>query len=144
MQFLTIIEDFFKNSDNYSFVLLFGSYCNNNATENSDIDIGVYFKGSVDYMTLGYESAKLESLIDKKIDMIVLNNIYKKDPLFGFNVLSNHKVIVVNDEKSFISFKRQAQLYYLDHKPLIEMNKKALLNRIESGNIGDRDFVREN
>jgi predicted nucleotidyltransferase len=138
---LDLLKDFFKDRDNYAFILLFGSQSSDSASENSDVDIGLFFKDSVDYMALGYESAKLESLLNKKIDMIVLNDIYKKDPLLSFEILSSHNVLLLNDEDSFISFKRSSQLSYLDHKPLIKMNQKALLDRIEANMIGERSFV---
>ncbi len=85
----------------------------------------------------------LESKIGKKIDMIILNDIYKKDPLFAFEILDNHTLLLINDEDSYITFKTSSQLYFLDHKPLIETNEKALLNRIKNDKIGERNFVTE-
>jgi len=136
------LREFFKDSP-YEFVLLFGSYSSNTQNELSDIDIGIFFKDRVDYMDLGYQSAKLESKLQKKIDMIVLNDLFRKDPLFAFEILNNHKLILLNNEKSYIDFKTFSQLFYLDHKPLIELNQKTLLNRIKSGKTGERNFVNE-
>jgi predicted nucleotidyltransferase len=137
------LREFFKDS-RYEFVLLFGSYSSNTQNELSDIDIGIFFKDKIDYMDLGYQSAKLESILQKKIDMIVLNDLYRKDPLFAFEILNNHKPILLNNEKSYIDFKTFSQLFYLDHKPLIELNQKTLLNRIKNGKTGERNFVTEN
>jgi len=134
------LREFFKDS-RYEFVLLFGSYSSNTQNELSDVDIGIFFKDKIDYMDLGYQSAKLESKLQKKIDMIVLNDLFRKDPLFAFEILKNHKLIVLNNEKSYIDFKTFSQLFYLDHKPLIELNQKTLLNRIKSGKTGERNFV---
>ncbi len=142
MSIIKQLKIFFKDS-NYNFVIIFGSYSNNSYTESSDIDIGVFFRDKIDYMALGYQTAMLESKLKKKVDIIVLNNIYKKDPLFAFEILQNHKPIIINNEDSFISFKTSSQLYYLDYKPLIDMNKRALLNRIKNNQIGERSFVGE-
>ena len=140
MQLVKTLKEFFKEK-NFSFVLLFGSYSDGSNGEHSDVDIGLFFEGDVDYMEVGYLSAKLEEKLGKKIDMIVLNDIYKKDPLFAFKILERHTPILVNDEESYISFKTSSQLYYLDHKSLIQMNEKAFLNRIKNDKIGERNFV---
>jgi len=142
MQLIESLKDFFKDQK-YAFVLLFGSYSDASQGDFSDVDIGLFFEKEIDYMDVGYQTAMLESKLGKKIDMVVLNDIYKKDPLFAFEILDNHTAISVNDEKSYISFKTSCQLYYLDHKPLIEMNQKALLERIQNGKIGERNFVTE-
>jgi len=142
MQLTALLKKFFKN-ERYAFVLLFGSFSNASEGDLSDIDIGIFFEKEVDYMDVGYQSAMLESKLGRKIDMVVLNDIYKKDPLFAFEILDNHKLILLNNEKSYISFKTSCQLYFLDHKPLIEMNQQTLLQRIENNKIGERDFVSE-
>ncbi len=136
------IKAFFAHSD-YPFVLLFGSYSSGNAHEMSDIDIGLFYENGVDYKDLGYQTAMLEAKIGKKVDMIALNDIYKKDPLFGFEILQNHTPLLVRDEEAYVAFKTSCQLYYLDHKPLIEMQERALAKRIEEGKIGERNFVAE-
>jgi len=137
---IDIIQAYFKTK-HYAFVLLFGSYANHTFSEQSDIDLGIYFNGKIDYMALGYDTAELESLLGKKVDVVALNDIYKKDSLFAFNILENHTVILLNDEKKYIDFKTSAQLYYLDRKELIEMNRKALKKRIETNTIGERNFA---
>ena len=142
MPLIKQLEDFFQDKE-YSFVLLFGSYSDGSQSLSSDIDIGLFFEKDIDYKDLGYQTAMLESKIGKKIDMIVLNDIYKKDPLFGFEILDNHTPILINDKDSYVSFKTSCQLYYLDYKPLIEANEKALLERIKNDKIGERNFVTE-
>ena len=142
MQIVDELKDFFKDS-RYAFVLLFGSYVSGKQSDLSDIDIGLYYPDEVDYMDLGYQSAILESKFTKKIDIIALNDVYKKDPLFGFEILNNHIPILIKDEAKYISFKTACQLYYLDHLPLIQMQKKAFLQRIKNDKIGERNFVTE-
>ena len=67
-------------------------------------------------MDLGYDIAQLESLLEKKVDIVVLNDLYKKDSLFAFKILENHSPLVLHDTKAYIYFKRRSQLYYLDRK----------------------------
>jgi len=122
----------------YPFVLLFGSYSEDSESAMSDVDVGIFYKNEI-----GYQTAMLEDLLGKKVDLIALNDVYKKDPLFGFQILENHTSVLINDEDAYVSFKTSCQLYYLDHKPLIEMQERAFLKRIENDKIGERNFVTE-
>jgi len=140
MEIIKKIKEYFKNSD-YLFVLIFGSYAKNDFTNLSDIDIGIYFKDNPNYKEIGYHSLKLEELLNKKIDLIALNDIYKKNPLFSFEILKNHIPIIINNQEEFINFKTKCQLYYLDAKPLIEQNLFALKQRIKNKKFGERNFV---
>ncbi len=144
---MTIIDqlnDYFKHINRYDFVLLFGSYSDGSESITSDVDIGLFYKDEIDYKDLGYQTAMLESKIGKKIDMIVLNDIYKKDPLFAFEILKRHIPVLMHDTDSYISFKTSSQLYFLDHKSLIKREEKVLLQRIQNNKIGERNFVSEN
>lgn len=141
---INILQEYFRNQS-FTFVLLFGSYANGTQSEMSDIDIGLFFSEEVDYMELGYHTAKLSSLLDKKVDLISLNDLYKKDPLIAFEILDNHQCLVCNNQEKYIRFKTVTQLVYLDNKPLIELNRANLSKRIEQKNtIGKRNYVREN
>lgn len=140
-QMFDILADYFKNK-NYSFVVLFGSYNSGSFSELSDIDIGIYFTGKVNYMDMGYDAVQLESALEKKVDIVVLNDLYKKDALFAFKILENHSPLVVHQQKVYIDFKKKSQLYYLDREKLLEMNTKNLQGRIEKNRIGERNFAR--
>ncbi len=140
---IVTVTTYFKNK-NYSFVLLFGSYNSNSFSEHSDVDIGIYFPEKISYMDLGYDIAQLESLLEKKVEIVVLNELYKKDSLFAFKILENHSPLVLHDTNAYIDFKRRSQLYYLDRKNLVEMNSINLNDRIENNRIGERNFVRAN
>ena len=142
MSLLTQLKHFFADKT-YPFVLLFGSYSDDSFGDMSDVDIGIFYAGDVDYRDLGYSVAMLESQIGKKVDVIVLNDIYKKDPFFAFQIVENHTPLLIHDEEAYIAFKTTSLLYYLDHKPLIEMNEKAFIERIENDRIGERNFVTE-
>jgi len=134
------IQNFFKDYD-FNFVLLFGSYLTKKFHPLSDIDIGIYTRDLLSIKETGYISAKLESILYKKVDIISLYKIEQKDPNFAFNILKNHKVIHLNDRDSYIDFKKRVQLSYLDHKDLIEQNIKYLKKRVEKNSFARRDFV---
>ena len=137
---MKILRDYFEEKE-YEFVVLFGSYATGRAHAMSDVDIGVWCRGDVDLMQIGYDTAMLESIVEKRVQIVPLNDIYKTDPFFAFEILSAHKPVVVKNEKRYHDFKRYAQLYYLDHLPLIELNRKALKKRIDEGRAGDRNYA---
>lgn len=83
--------------------LFYCSHSDGKENSMSDIDIGIYFKGKVDSKQVGFDTAMLEKQFSKKIDITILNGIEKKDPLFGFNVLSWHRLIVLNDDILFLA-----------------------------------------
>ena len=143
MELYDRLKDYFKESP-YSFVILFGSYAKGTANAASDVDIGVYFDGEADLLDMGYRSEILGSIVDKKIDMIALNDIPRKNPLLAFEILDNHTPLLVNNEDDYINFKTASQLSYLDHLDLIESNRNALLGRLRENKFGDRNFVTEN
>jgi len=134
------LKTYFEKSA-YIFVLLFGSFADGKENSMSDIDIGVYFNGKIDLKQVGFDTAMLEQKLSRKIDITILNDIEKKDPLFGFNVLSRHKTLNINNKNRYIRFKTDVQLSYLDHKPLIEANLAAFKNRIQSGKTGERNYA---
>ncbi|MCH9740294.1 MAG: nucleotidyltransferase domain-containing protein [Epsilonproteobacteria bacterium] len=141
---INTLQEYFSDKP-FTFVLLFGSYANGTESARSDIDIGLFFNKEIDYMELGYHSAKLSSLLDKKIDITALNDLYKKDPLIAFEILENHQCLACHNQEKYIHFKTATQLAYLDNKPIIELNRATLLKRIEQNEtIGKRNYVREN
>ena len=133
------LEEFLDDVE--AFVLLFGSYANDTAGSMSDLDIGIYFKHRVDLKSLGFLSATLEAKLDKKIYLIVLNKIEKKDPLFASNILQNHRVLKINDENIYINFKTAVQLSYLEHKDLIDQSMQDLHSRIHNNHFAKRDHA---
>jgi len=79
--------------------------------------------------------SKLESATNKKIDLVILNNLYKKSPLLAYNIYLQHKIIFLKDEKSFKSFKENALHYYMDFEHILDEQNRAFLQRIADGNL---------
>ena len=75
------------------------------------------------------------------MDLVVLNDLYKRKPNFAFQVISSAKLLFTKDEDLFVDFKKNVFLYYLDSKPLIEMVKANMNKRIETGAFGERNFT---
>ena len=132
------ILDIYKSID---FIIVFGSYAKEHYSELSDIDIAIHFSKMPDILELGYIIAKLEAKLCKKIDIIILNELYKKNAKFCRQIITEGIVLYVSDNNKFIEFKKNSLLYYLDLKDLYEKNIKKFLERIERNKIGEQNYV---
>lgn len=116
-------------------VLIFGSYATNKQNSMSDIDIAMQTNRDIDIFELGEIISNLESTLALKIDLVILNNLYKKSPLLAYNIYQSHKSVYINDTQAYNNFKENALHYYMDFKPIIEEQNKAFLERVKNGTI---------
>ena len=123
------------------FALLFGSYAKDRATAISDIDVGIYTDSNKDLLTIGLLINRLERICQKKIDIVLLNDLYKKKPFLAYEIVSKGQLILCKDLNKFVEFKKNVFLYYLDTKPLRDKIDKAFKERVNSGRFGERNYV---
>jgi predicted nucleotidyltransferase len=124
--------------DTYSItqLLIFGSYANNSAKSLSDLDIGIFSSKELDILEFGMLVSDLEKVTDQKIDLVVLNDLYKKNAKLSFNILQNHKLVFSNNKKEYIDFKSNTMQYYFDIEPMYKMFDRELKQRLKSGTYG--------
>ena len=135
--FVYKINKVLSKYDFITFSLLFGSYAKN--TQNvylSDIDIAIYTSYEIDILTLGSIISHLEDTLEKKVDLVLLNNLYKTNPKFSFSIIENHHIIFCNQMDKYFDFKTNSIKYYLDSKYMYDMFDKSFLERLKNGNIG--------
>jgi len=133
------IEDIRENliqNESILFALLFGSSVSGNMHDLSDIDIGIYFKQDISALEIGKIIAELEKLTRNKIDIVELNELYKKNPLLAFEITSHNKKLFVRNEDIYIQFKKQVILNYLDTNELRKMVRDSLSKRIDTHTFG--------
>ena len=133
---IELLKQILKQYDFIDFALLFGSYANGTHTTLSDMDIAIHTTRPIDLLEQGYMIASLEDKLEKRIDLILLNDLYKENAKMAFNVVDNHQVILCNELQKYIDFKTYTYKYYFDQKPMYEMFDKALVERIERGTYG--------
>jgi predicted nucleotidyltransferase len=93
----TELSKILQSYENIEFALLFGSYASGNNNNLSDIDIAIYTKEPIDIFDQGEIIATLESRFEKKIDFLVLNDLYKSNAKLSFNIIDNHRIIFCKD-----------------------------------------------
>jgi predicted nucleotidyltransferase len=121
---------------NITFALLFGSYANDTQKELSDIDVAIFVDKPIDLFVQGEIIATLECELEKKIDLVILNDLYKSHPKLSFNITNNHKVIFCQDDALYADFKVNSLKYYLDVKCMLDMFDDALKERLQNGTYG--------
>ena len=126
---------------NILFALVFGSVAGRKVTTLSDVDIGIYTKNEIPLLEMGRLIVGLEKIVGRKIDLVVLNDLYKKKPNFAFNVVASGRLLFASDRAIFVDFKRNVFLYYLDTKPLIDMVNKSMERRVNAGTFGERNYA---
>ncbi len=94
------IKNILRSYDVITNALLFGSHADNTQHAMSDIDIAVITKNEMDIFTMGEIISKLEAITGSKIDLVSLNDLYKKSPLLAYNIYQNHKIIFLRDEQN--------------------------------------------
>ena len=127
------LYSYFKTKK-YPLVVLFGSYATGDYHPLSDIDIGVWMDDSEDKYLL---SVELEELLQKRVDIVNLKNLWDRDSQLAYAITQSHIPLCIKDNDLYIAFKTKSYLYYFDRKPLFDMVQEAFLQRIENGNIGE-------
>jgi len=130
-----------KSDDNILFALVFGSQAINRANLLSDVDIGIFTRDDIPLLQLGRIVSTLEKIAGKKVDLVLLNDLYKRKPGFAFRVVSSARLLFTRDEYVYVDFKKRVFLYYLDARPLLDMVESGLNRRIEAGLFGERNYA---
>lgn len=129
------LKELLNQYDFVTNVLIFGSYAANKQNNMSDIDIAIHTNKDIDIFELGEIISNLESTLNLKTDLVILNNLYKKSPLLAYNIYQSHKPVYLNDTGTYNSFKENALHYYLDFQHVIEEQNIAFLERVKNGTI---------
>ncbi|NIM18392.1 MAG: nucleotidyltransferase domain-containing protein [Candidatus Aminicenantes bacterium] len=135
------VSNFLKGYDNILFALIFGSATKGKTSKLSDVDIGIYTTEEIPLLEIGKMVVWMEKIVKKRVDLVVLNDLFKQRPNFAFQVVSTARLLFAKDEDAFVNFKKNVYLYYLDTKPLIDMMKISLEKRIKTGNFGERNYA---
>lgn len=106
---------------------LFGSYARGNATQHSDLDIGIVFRRRGDsalthHRLIGDLANRLERLVPAaKADVVVLEG---QSPIFQHRVLAEGRLVYEADRERRIDFESDAHVRYFDWKPTYEIARR--------------------
>lgn len=134
-------KKYFEQYEEIDFALLFGSCVSGKFSKVSDIDVAIHTKELLDLLSIGKIISDLEKISKRKIDIVELNELYKKNPLLAFNIISGSEVIVINNTERYVYFKKNTFLYYLDTAKMRADKRKSFLKRIEQKKFGKRNYA---
>lgn len=136
---ISIIKNFLAQQSNIVFAYLFGSAVTSEVFR--DIDIAIYTDTAHDLMALGYLQSELDKQIGSKLDIISLNNLPDKNPALAFGIVTDGKLLVMNNKQQHTAFKKKALLYYFDTAPLREAVNKTFKQRLHHKQFGNRNYA---
>ncbi len=114
---IRILKEVLEKDENVIFAYLFGSQVSGLATEKSDIDVAVYFKLPPEGVEKLDYAVKLEDVVKKEIDLVVLN---EASPFLRFHILRTGVPLVVKDLEVLAKFKEKAMKDYDEYSYLSE------------------------
>jgi len=135
-QILSRINDFLSNVDEIEFALLFGSFALDRENDISDVDIAIYVNREIDLIKYGNIISDLESTLERKVDLVVINNLYEKDPKLAYEIVTNHRTIFCRNSELLTKFKRVTFSFYFDTIALRNESNERMMNRILTKQFG--------
>jgi len=120
------------------FVIIFGSLVKGNFREDSDIDIAIHLQRDLELLEIGDIVSRLETKLEKNVDIVILNNLYKMDPVMAFEIISKGMPIYVINKEKFVEFKYRTFIEYMDTEYLRKMMDRDLKERIKNRKFGIR------
>ncbi len=124
----TLIQGQFRQTPGLLAVLLFGSQIMGTARPDSDIDLAVLY--DYNFIPTTMELWEIKEAISEKlqmpVDLICLNNA---DTIIASQVLKNHKVLLVNDQKKLSEYFMRILIDYAELKELRKAMEDTILQR---------------
>lgn len=131
-----LLVDVLASDQTIIFALLFGSQSSGNTHFDSDIDVAIYFDEIPSLLEIGSIIAKLEEATNKKIDLVVLNDLHIKNPFLAYNITGGHDILINRDAQVLEGFKVRSYIQYFDFEPVMAAQNKKLIEELNNGNFG--------
>ena len=123
------------------FSILFGSYARGKIFNLSDVDVAIYTNRKLELLEYGYIISELEAELQKEVDLIVLNDLFKKNPSLAFEIMKEGKLIFCKDKEKYLEYKKRTFLYYMDTEYLRRMVHESIIDKISKW---DEEHERKN
>ncbi len=121
MKLISELKDILLEFEAVEFAYLFGSFASNSTSAHSDIDVAIYVKDGYDSFDIGLSvHHKMEILLNKSIDLIVLNDVK------NYRLLKDiiYQGILLKDSENRPMFEVQKQheiIDYFDFKRMLDV-----------------------
>lgn len=119
---------------NIKFAYIFGSQATGEASENSDVDIALYFGKSYEAMEEAFIRGDIieegKAFFRKDVDVVSLNNA---SLLLKYEII--HDGIVIKDDDERTNFESLALREYFDFKYYSDIYDNAVIEKIKQGEV---------
>jgi len=130
---------FLLKQEDIEFAILFGSF--KHKKQFRDIDIGIYLTKDLSLLKIGYLKSELDLLTGKDTDLLVLNNLYDKNPELAYEIVAYGEVLFTRKPDMFKNYKKRAFLIYFDTAILRNKVNSAFKKRLLEKKFGQRDYA---
>jgi uncharacterized protein len=137
----SLIVEELEKTDFILFAILFGSFAQDRVTQMSDLDVGIFTTRPVSLLEMGTIISGIEKTVAAEVDLILLNDLYRKKPSLAFEIISKGHVLFCKDEKEFVEFKKNVFLNYFDTARLRKNVDESLKKRLREERFGERNYV---
>lgn len=121
--------------------ILFGSFAEGKENKMSDIDIGIVAIKDLSLIEIGLVASRIEMSLKRRVDIVILNDLYRKNPLLAYEILSKGNILFCRNQERLIELKTNTILSFIDTAQLREAVNNALKERMKSGRFGDRNYA---
>ncbi len=113
------LKEFLESDANVCFAFIFGSYAKGRQKKGNDIDLLIYFKNVPEGIDLLYFINALSDLINKEVDLVVLNNA---SAFLSHQVMKYGIPLIIKDGITYMRFREQTISDYDEYKFVSGMN----------------------
>lgn len=132
------IEEYLSDREDVIFVYLFGSFADKDSFR--DIDIALYMDPHPEMIRFGKLQAELDSLLEPKVDLVLLNDIPARNPAFAYEILSKGMLLLSRDRDLHTAYKSRAYQRYFDTAYLRKQFESAFGQRLKANKFGSRNY----
>ncbi|AXJ01702.1 putative nucleotidyltransferase [Cyclonatronum proteinivorum] len=146
----TIITDFLLRQDDVLFVVFFGSFAQEGYERYRDIDVAVFMTEIPELLRQGYFISELEHLCGCRVDVVILNDLYKTNPLLSQEIVGRHIMIpnmrirpVDEVTECFAGYCVRSLRAFEDTRYLRRLMSEAFTKRLKNHQFAQFDLVNQ-
>ncbi len=121
-------KDILIKYEDIIFAYIFGSYAKDNIRKDSDIDIAIYLKDSIDTYEYLDMKMKLSEALRREVDLIILNDV---TPLLKYEIYKNNILLFTNDKSIENKYKVKTLFEYNDMKRYLDLSYEKTIERLK-------------
>jgi predicted nucleotidyltransferase len=121
-------KDILLRHNNIIFAYIFGSYAQNKARADSDVDIAIYLDTAMDVETYLEIKVRLAEVCKREVDLIILN---EATPFLRYEVYRNNILLFSRDKACETQYIVKTLFEYSDMKKYLNLCYNETIRRLK-------------